>query len=73
MQGGSRRPEKGQVGNYGIVDSGEMAGMPREQKPPSSSPKEQHSDKREGVLPFSLFIIASGSSSSTTVLSAQGA
>lgn len=47
LQGGSRRPEKGQMGNYGNVDSGEMAGMPKDQKPPSSSPKEQHPDGRE--------------------------
>lgn len=47
MQGGDRRPEKGQVGNYGNVDSGEMAGMPKDQKPPSSSPTEQHSDARD--------------------------
>ena len=46
LQGGSRRPEQGQVGNYGSVDSGDMAGMPRQQTPPSSSPAEHHPKER---------------------------
>ena len=48
FQGGNQRQEQGRAGNVHNVDSGETAGMPKEQKPPSSSPVEHHDDKRAG-------------------------
>lgn len=47
MQGGSRQGEQGSLNQ---VDTGEMAGMPKDVKPPSASPAEHHSDKRQGML-----------------------
>ena len=47
MQEGSR---KGEQGSLNQVDTGEMAGMPKDAKPPSASPAEHHSDKRQGML-----------------------
>lgn len=47
MQEGSR---KGEQGSLNQVDTGEMAGMPKDAKPPSASPAEHHFDKRQGVL-----------------------
>lgn len=47
MQGGS---QKGEQGNLNQVDTGEMAGMPKDVKPPSASPAEHHSEKRQGLL-----------------------
>lgn len=47
MQGGDRQAEKGRTGNMGKVDAGDTAGMPKDAKPPSSSPEEHHEGKRE--------------------------
>lgn len=52
MQGGDRRAEKGRTGNMGKVDVGDTAGMPKDAKPPSSSPEEHHEGKREGTWPI---------------------
>ena len=49
MQGGNRRVEQGRAGNLHKVDGGEAAGMPKEAKPPSSSPAEHHEGKRAGA------------------------
>lgn len=46
MQGGNRRGEQGSLNQ---VDTGEMAGMPKDSKPPSASPEEHHSQRRQGV------------------------
>ena len=47
MQGGSQQGEQGSLNQ---VDTGEMAGMPKDAKPPSASPAEHHSEKRKGML-----------------------
>lgn len=47
MQQGSR---KGEQGSLNQVDTGDMAGMPKDAKPPSASPAEHHSDRRQGML-----------------------
>lgn len=50
MQGGHRRVEQGRAGNLHKVDGGEAAGMPKDAKPPSSSPAEHHEGKRAGAV-----------------------
>ena len=48
MHGG----KKGEAtsGNLGKVDKGDMAGMPTDSKPASSSPREHHPYSRQGIL-----------------------
>lgn len=47
MQGDRRQGEQGRLNQ---VDTGDMAGMPKDVKPPSASPPEHHSHKRQGML-----------------------
>lgn len=49
MQGGRGQGEQGSL-NQVDTDTGDMAGMPKDVKPPSASPAEHHSHKRQGML-----------------------
>lgn len=40
---------QGEQGSLNMVDAGEAAGIPKDAKPPSSSPQEHHPKKREGL------------------------